>query len=422
MNLKLLKDIDVKNKTILYRSPYDIGVEENSSGEYTVKDTSRIEATLPTLKYLIDNNCKIVILTWVGRPDGKIVEKSRTTPHAKALQQLLGQKVYKVDDCIGTEVTAAVEKLKPGELLMLENTRFYQEEDQDDDNFAKKLTNNCDLVVFDGFPQATRIHASTTGILRHLPGVCGYYFEKEVNTLEKLVKNPQKPFTVIVGGAKISDKVDAINNLLGMADNFLIGGGTANVFLKAVGYDMGDSFIEDVFVDEKRKEKRDWVELAKEIMEKVPNKIYLPVDLVLASADNNNENINTVNVVENTKNETISLKLVEDGMTALDIGPKTVELYTKIINDSKTIFWNGPMGLFENDNFSMGTAGIASAMQELSYSNNLVQTVIGGGDTIEAAKNLSSVKNITHLSLAGGATLEFLAGNKLPVLEMLKKT
>ncbi len=409
MNLRTLKGADIKEKTILYRSPYDIGVRQTEAGEYVIKDDSRIKATLPTLKYLMENNCRIVILTWVKRPGGKVEESLKTIPHAKALSGLLGKEIKKADDCIGEEVKQQISKLQAGELLMLENTRFHPEENEDNDDFAKKLTEGCDFIVFDGFPQAHRKHSSTTGILRHLDSVAGFYLEKEISSLEKITNNPEKPLTLIIGGIKISDKIDAISNLMDEADFILVGGGAANVFLKAEGKIMGDSYIEDEFTARNGKEKKDWVLYAKEIKERGKEKVQLPLDLIIASSEVGSENIKEVEV-------TSAQKLVPQGFKALDIGSRTIREFFKIVMPSKTIFWNGPMGLFENRFFAKGTAAIAKSMEIAEAT-----TIIAGGDTIEAAKKYCDIEKITHLSLAGGATLEFIAGKELPVLEMLKK-
>lgn len=409
MPIKTLKDIDISGKTVLYRSPYDIGVKETEDGSYVLSSGSRIFATEETLKYLVKQGCKVAILTYVKRPGGKVVEKLRTTPHAEVLSKYLVQEVLKADDCVGEEVREQIDEMGPGEIIMLENTRFHPEEDEDDDAFAKELAMNGEVVVFDGFPQAHRIHASTTGILRHLPGVAGLYMEKEIEALTALKENPAKPFTLVIGGAKVSDKVDAVNNLIEATDHILIGGGTANVFLKAKGKEMGASFMEDVFVDKKRREKRDWVEYAAEIMKANPDKITIPVDLLIADDKDNPENAKIVDVTENEE-------LVPEGWMALDIGPKTEELYARIIAESNTVFWNGPMGIFENELCSSGTQAVARAMAA-----NKGTTVISGGDTEAAVKKLADISKITHVSLAGGATLEFLAGKKLPVLEMLEK-
>lgn len=426
-NLRLLKDLPKEylgGKTVIYRSPYDIGTKKLPTGEYGIKDDSRIKATLPTLEYLIDLGCKIVILTWVGRPDGKVVEELRTTPHAKALSDLLGRPVQKADDCVGEVIKKQIASLKEGELLMLENTRFHPEEMVDDDGFAKELAKNGELVVFDGFPQAHRIHASTTGILRHLPGVVGFYMEREVDQLAKLMQNPQRPFTCIIGGVKISDKVDAINNLINIADVILIGGGVANVFLKAEGKSMGDSFIEDIFVDKVKKEKKDWVEYAKKIIAKTKkikvypfklsldikiHKIIFPHDLLISNNKDSPQEIQMATAHEN-------LDVVPMGWMALDIGTKTEKIFREIIMQSKSVFWNGPMGLFENENFSHGTKSVAESMLLVKGS-----TVISGGDTIEAAAKFIDTSKISHVSLAGGTSLVILSGKKLPCLELLKK-
>src|SRR3989338_6520244 len=267
MKLKTLSSVNLKGKTILYRAPYDIELKK-INGVLEPADDMRIKATLPTLNYLLKENCKIVILTYVGRPDGKVVEELRTTPHARRLSELLNHPVQKVDDCIGQEVEDKISQMRERDILMLENARFYNEEMADDDEFAKKLCAGKDLIVFDGFPQAHRMHASTTGIERYLPAVAGYYLQHEVDMLSSLLENPVRPFTVIIGGAKISDKVDSVNNLLKLADKVLVGGAVANVFLKAQGRELGASFIEDVFVDEKKREKKDWIVYAKEILQK----------------------------------------------------------------------------------------------------------------------------------------------------------
>src|SRR3989338_5915544 len=281
MKLKTLDSMDLKGKTVLYRAPYDIDVKE-VNGVFELIDDMRIKMTLPTLAFLLKENCKIVILIYVGRPDGVAVERLRTNPHAKKLAELLNHPVDKVDDCVGLMVEEKIKNMQRGDILMLENVRFHKEEMIDDDNFAKELCIGKDLIVFDGFPQAHREHASTTGIERHLPAVAGFYLKHEVEMLSGLLKNPERPFTVIIGGAKISDKVDAVNNLLNIADKVLVGGAVANVFLKALGRDLGSFFVEDVFVDIKRREKKDWVVYAKEILEKYKDKIVYPEDLVIS--------------------------------------------------------------------------------------------------------------------------------------------
>lgn len=289
---------------------------------------------------------------------------------------------------------------------MLENTRFYKGEMGDDDEFAKKLCAGKDLIVFDGFPQAMRIHASTTGIERHLPAVAGYYLEHEVNMLSNLLENPARPFTVIIGGAKVSDKVDAVNNLLKLADKVLVGGAVANVFLKAKGYELGSSFIEDVFVDEKRREKKDWVVYAKEILTKYKDKVLCPEDMVISDG----VSVKTINIL--TEN-------VPSGWSALDIGPKTQKTFSEIIENSKTVFLGGPMGKFEDEKFSTGSKVILDSMADLTKNLGGV-TIIAGGDTIDVARRYANLENYSHVSLAGGATLDFLAGKELPAIKVLE--
>ncbi|MBN1263070.1 MAG: phosphoglycerate kinase [Candidatus Pacebacteria bacterium] len=409
MKLKTLREADVSDKTILYRSPYDIGVREKD-GRLVLKDESRIKATLPTLRYLLEKRAKVVVMTWVKRPEGRVVEKLRTDPHARSLARLLKQPVKKTDDCIGPEVLAKIKKLKPAEILMLENTRFHPGETTDDDHLARQMTEGKDLIVFDGFPQAHRIHASTTGILRHLPAYAGFYLEKEVKNLSGLISSPKKPFGIIIGGAKISDKIDAISNFLTRADFILTGGGVANVFLKAEGCKMGHSFIEDVFVDKAKRQKKDWVAYARKILAKSGSKIILPVDLVIGDSLENPQRTKTVRLG-------LGKKLVPDKWAALDIGPETQKLYQKKIAETKTAFLNGPMGLFENGRFAQGSIAVVKALAK-----SRGRTVIAGGDTIEIARKAASLTDFSFVSLAGGASLEFLAGKTLPALEPLLKT
>jgi len=404
MKLKTLESADLRGKTILYRAPYDIDVTE-INGQLEVSDDLRIQATLPTLQYLLKENCKIVILTYVKRPDGKVVEKLRTTPHARRLAELLNHRVEKTDDCIGLQVEEKISQMKPGDILMLENVRFHAEEMIDDDDFSKELCKGKDIVVFDGFPQAHRSHSSTTGILRHLPGVAGLYLEQEVEMLSGLLENPAKPFTVIIGGAKISDKVDSLNNLLHLADTFLVGGAVANVFLKAKGYKIGNSFVEDVFVDKNKREKKDWVLYAKEITaqaESMGKKIIIPQDVVISDGNS----LKIINIAQEN---------IPEGWGAFDIGPATREDFSKIIDQSGTVFINGPMGKFEDEKFAEGSRAILKAMK-----NTQGETIIAGGDTIDFVRKYEKLEYYSHISLAGGATLEFLAGKELPALKALQ--
>jgi len=401
IKLRDLSSVDLKDKTVLYRAPYDIGLKE-VDGALEVSDDLRIQATLPTLEYLLKENCKIVVLTYVKRPDGMVVEKLRTTPHARRLAKLLNREVDKIDDCVGKEVEDRIANMNGGDILMLENVRFHKEEMEDNDDFAKELCKGKDVIVFDGFPQAHREHSSTTGILRHLPSVAGLYLAKEVAMLSKLLEAKERPFTVIIGGAKISDKVDAVNNLIHKADKVLIGGAVANVFLKAQGKEMGSSFIEDVFVDEKRKEKKDWVIYAKEILSLYKDKIVCPTDLVIYDGV-------TTKIID------INKENVPEGWMALDIGPKTIQSFAEVISASKSVFINGPMGKSEDEKFMKGSQYIMRAMADIEG-----ETTIAGGDTIDMARRYANLNDYSNISLAGGATLEFLAEKELPALKALQ--
>ncbi len=418
MRLKTLRDIDITNKTVLYRSPYDIGVTEEN-GILSIKDDSRIKATLPTLKYLLDKNCKIVIVTWVKRPEG-IDEKLRTIPHAIKLSELLNHPVKHVNDCIGQEMQQAIVDMQPKDVLMLENTRFHQEEFDENDDFAKALTFGSDLIVFDGFPQAHRKSASTTGILKHLPAVCGFYFEQEYNSLSGLLNNPENPFTVVIGGTKLSEKVDAIENLMESADIVLLGGGVANVFLKAEGKELGNSFVEEQIVGEKADAGRDMVQVAKTLLlanESVSifktttdlpvQELFIPHDLIAGkSVDNDSEYLLQMAFEQN--------KPIPDGYGAYDIGPLTAKVFSEIILQSKTVFWAGPMGVYEKQNYSNGTATIAKAI-----SMTKAKTIVAGGDTIDALVKFGDPSKVDHISLAGGATLDYLGGKNLVVMDYL---
>ena len=407
MKLKTLNSIDVTGKTILYRAPYDIELKE-INGVFELSDDSRIQATLPTLQYLLKKNCKIVILTYVGRPDGVVVDGLRTTPHARRLSELLNHPVLKVDDCVGREIDLKVSHMAPQDIIMLENTRFHSEEMINDSEFAKKLCFGKDLIVFDAFPQAHRIHASTTGIEGILPTVAGLYLEHEVKMLSLLLENPKRLFTVIIGGAKISDKVDAICNLLSVADTFLVGGAVANIFLKAQGRALGSSFIEDVFVDKVKREKKDWVQHAGEILKQAEisgKKIITPLDLVISDG-------------VTTKTIDITTEEIPAGWMSLDIGQKTLEEFSLIISQSKTVFINGPMGKFEDEKFSFGSQVIINAMKNVK-ANFQSEIIVAGGETIDLVRKYGSLDDYSHVSLAGGATLEFLAGRELPALKAL---
>lgn len=400
MSLKSLTDANLDGKTVLYRAPYDIEL----TAEGQLEDLSRLEATLPTLRYLIQHSCKIVILTYVGRPDGRIVESLRTNPHAVALSKLLGQPVEKVDDCVGVEVRERIMQLSPGGILMLENTRFYPEEEKDDDGFAQQLAQNGEVVVFDAFPQAHRSHASVTGIMRHLPSFAGFYCLDEVTTLRQLLQEPAYPFVLVIGGAKISDKVGAIKNLYQKVSKILIGGAVAHVFLRAQGFDLSSSFMEEkaIAIDA---QKGDWVEVAKDLlMTDRGQKIILPKDLLVS-----NDTTSLIEVVR-----------VAPGMSfsgaSVDLGPQTRRVFVEIIKSAGTVFWSGPMGKFENEKAREGSFTIAQAM-----ASSTAETVVAGGDTIAVLDQSGVRSQIKKVSLAGGASLEYLSGHLLPGLAMLQE-
>lgn len=403
--MKTLKNTDIKNKIVLYRAPYDIGTKEEN-GEYIIKDNSRIVATIPSIKYLLDQNCKIVIVTWVKRPENGYDESLSTKPHAHELSKLLDRPVKHIEDCVGDKVLAEINNMKAKDILFLENTRFHKEEFEDNEGFAKQLVKGSEIIVYDAFPQAHRKHSSTTGILRQLPSCMGFYMQSEVEALNKVSVNAEKPLTIIIGGAKISDKTEAINNLQQVADNIVIVGGIANLFFKAKGIDIKDSFVEDFIVDTDRKETEQPIDMAKRIVEKSGNKLLLPTDVVIANSIQNPTETRVIDINED---------MIPNGWAILDIGPKTVENINDILQKSKTIFWNGPAGLFENELFQKGTADILKSLNNLTDT----YTLISGGDTIEALNKLGNSNNIDYISLAGGAAFEMLAGKRLPVMDYL---
>ena len=404
MKLKSIREVkNLKGKIVLLRVAYDIPLEKKGKS-FVVVDNRRIIETLPTIKYLLKKKCKIVIMSWLKRPGGKVVEKYRMDPVAKALSNILKKKVLKIDDCIGPKVFARIQALKEGEILMLENTRFYLQEEENSKMFAALLVHGMDLIVFDAFGQSHRIHSSTTGITQFLPTYAGFLLEKEINALSKINRKPKKPLVIILGGAKISDKINVLQELLKIADKILIGGGLANVFLKANRIPIGKSFIEDVFVDKARRKKINSVKAAKRLYEKYKSKIILPVDLV---AGNKIDQHALVEIVDLEKKEKIDRR-----WKFLDIGPKTVACYLVEIKKAKTIFWNGPMGVFEIEKFAFGTRKIAQAV-----ARSKATTVIGGGDTEVVAVKYKLEDSFSHISTGGGASLEFLSGQELPALK-----
>ncbi|PIS42770.1 MAG: phosphoglycerate kinase [Candidatus Kerfeldbacteria bacterium CG08_land_8_20_14_0_20_40_16] len=416
-NKKTIKDIDVSRKRILLRVAYDI-TPKNQDGKMVIKNDARIRATLPTIEYLLERNCSLVLLSWLKRPGGKVVEEYRMNPVAEKLSGILGRPVKKMDDCVGPEVEKAVKAMQPGEIIMLENVRFHPEEEKEDPAFAQQLADLGELVVFDAFAQSHRVHSSTTGILKQKEAVAGFLVEKELKILSGLLKNPERPFVVVLGGAKLSDKLETTINLIEKADGLLIGGAMANAFLKAKNIPIENSFIEDEPVTIAQGEPRLPVEIAQDILAKaaakqpslinVPNLDFLQLPLDLVAADS---------LAEPTKHQLVDLEKGEQlpkGWTYLDIGPKTGKLFQKVISQARTIFWNGPMGLFEEEEFTQGTKAVAEAIVA-----SKATSIIGGGDTEKIVKMFKLEGKFSHVSTGGGASLEFLAGKKLPAVELL---
>ena len=386
MDKKTVRDVDVKNKKVLVRVDFNVPMDANGN----ITDDTRIKASLETIKYLLKNKAVVILMAHLGRPKGKVTAKFSLAPVAVRLSALLKQNVQFVDNCVGQEVKDAVGQLETGEILLLENLRFHKEEEENDMEFAEKLAALADIYVNDGFGVSHRAHASVEGITHFLPSVAGFLLEKELRFLSKVVTNPVRPFAAIVGGAKVSDKIGVIDSLLDKADAILIGGGMANTFLAAEGFNLGNSLVE-----------KDKLSLAKELLKKAEKnkvKMYLPLDLVMAEAFS-----------ADAKYKVQDIGNLNQDYMALDIGPKTAELYAKVLQSMNTIFWNGPMGVFEMDAFCKGTEAVANALGESKG-----MTIVGGGDSVAAIEKLKLTKKIKHISTGGGASLEFLEGKVLP--------
>ena len=384
---KTIKDIDVKNKRVLVRVDFNVPIKDGKVG-----DDTRIVAALPTIKYLLDQNAAVILCSHLGRPKGQPDPKYSLLPVAKYLENLIKTPVAFSNDCIGAETKKAAEELQPGNLLVLENTRFHSEEKDNDPEFAKELASLADIFVNDAFGSSHRAHASTEGVAKYLPAVAGFLLEKEIEYLGNAVSDPKRPFVAILGGAKVSDKINVIRYLANHADQILIGGGMANTFFLAQGYPMGDSLVEAEVVD-----------LAKELIKSAGAKLRLPVDAVIADK-----------FEEDADYKTIQMGPIEDGWRILDIGEETVENYKKVIMEAGTVVWNGPMGVFEFPNFAKGTFAIAKAVSESD-----AVSIIGGGESVAAIKQSGLSDKITHISTGGGASLEMLEGKTLPGLAIL---
>jgi len=395
MTKKTIEDLrDIAGKRILVRVDFNVPLDEKRN----ITDDTRIKAALPTIKYLIEAKAKIILVSHLGRPSG-VDEKLRMDPIGARLSELLGKKVTKLDDCIGEEVENAISKAKNGDVILLENVRFYAEEEKNDEIFARKLASLADIYVNDAFGTAHRAHASTAGIAEFIPGVAGLLMEKEIKALSKLLENPEKPFLLILGGAKVSDKIGIIRNLLSKVDIVALGGGMAYAFLKAKNWPVGKSLLEE-----------DMVPVAKEIVKKTYElhlyDFHTPLDHIVV----------TGKISPEAEKQVVERGAVSENMIGVDIGPQAIAEYEDCIHRAKTIFWNGPLGIFEIDQFATGTIAIAKAVAEAQ-----AYTVVGGGDSI-AALNKAGVdlNKISHISTGGGASLEFLEGKVLPGIACLQ--
>lgn len=393
--LKELKKENLKNKKVMVRVDFNVPLDENLK----VSDDTRIIKALDTLKFLLSSDCTLILMSHLGRPKGKVVDKMRLKPVGEYLATLLNRKVVTLDDCVGDEVKNAVSTSKPGDIFLLENLRFHEEEEKNDINFAKKLASIADIYVNDAFGAAHRAHASTVGVTRYLPSYAGFLMEKEVLSLSKLLTSPEKPFVSIIGGAKVSGKIEILERLVKVCDVLLIGGGMAYTFLAARGYNVGRSILEKDLID--------YVKKIEKEAKKENTEIVVPVDSIV-----------TKEFKEDAKFLDLPIDKIESDMIGMDIGESTVKIFEQKIDNAKTIFWNGPLGVFEMERFSRGTNQIA---QKIANLGNSVFSVVGGGDSIAAINKIGLADRISHISTGGGASLEYLGGKILPGLVALEK-
>ena len=392
MNKKTIRDIDLKGKKVLVRCDFNVPMDENQN----ITDNRRIVAAIPTIKYLLENNCAIILCSHLGRPKGEFKPEFSLKPVAKELSRLLDIDVKMAKDVIGEDAKKLASNLQQGEIMLLENVRFHREETDNDENFAKELASLAEIFVNDAFGAAHRAHASTAGVAKFLPAVSGFLIEKELNFLGKAITNPERPFVAILGGAKVSDKIGVIDSLLEKVDTLMIGGGMAYTFFKAQGYNVGNSICEE-----------DKLDLAKEAMEKAKAKgvkLLLPIDTKIGKE-----------FKPDTESKTVAWTEIPDGWEGFDIGEKTIEMFAEELKTAKTVIWNGPLGLFEFDQFAIGTNAIAKILADLDAT-----TIIGGGDSAAAVEKIGLSDKMTHISTGGGASLEFLEGKKLPGIEALQ--
>lgn len=393
MDKKTIRDIDVSGKKVLVRCDFNVPLDKET-GEIT--NDLRIVGALPTIKYLLENKAKVILCSHLGKPKGEIKPNLSLAPVAKRLSKYLGFEVKLAKDIVGEDAKKLASEIKEGEAILLENVRFDSREEANDAEFSKELASLADIYVNDAFGTAHRAHSSTAGVADYLPAVCGFLIEKEVKMLGDSLNNPERPFVAILGGAKVSDKIKVIENLIEKADRIIIGGGMAYTFLKAMGYNVGDSICE-----------LDKLDIAKQAMKKASEKnveLILPIDTVCGKEFSNETEIKVVNSKE-----------IPEGWQGLDIGPESIKIFTEEVQQAKTVMWNGPLGVFEFENFAKGTNAIAKALSEIEGI-----TIIGGGDSAAAVEKGGYAEKMTHISTGGGASLEFLEGKVLPGIACLE--
>ncbi|MCC2378275.1 phosphoglycerate kinase [Bacillus wiedmannii] len=386
MNKKSIRDVDLKGKRVFCRVDFNVPMKEGK-----ITDETRIRAALPTIQYLVEQGAKVILASHLGRPKGQAVEELRLTPVAARLGELLGKDVKKADEAFGPVAQEMVAAMNEGDVLVLENVRFYAGEEKNDAELAKEFAALADIFVNDAFGAAHRAHASTAGIADYLPAVSGLLMEKELDVLGKALSNPERPFTAIIGGAKVKDKIGVIRHLLDKVDNLIIGGGLAYTFVKALGHEIGLSLCED-----------DKIELAKEFMQLAKEKgvnFYMPVDVVI-----------TEEFSETATTQIVGIDSIPSNWEGVDIGPKTREIYADVIKNSKLVVWNGPMGVFEMTPFAEGTKAVGQALADAENT----YSVIGGGDSAAAVEKFGMADKMSHISTGGGASLEFMEGKELP--------
>ncbi|MGE5704779.1 MAG: phosphoglycerate kinase [Clostridia bacterium] len=391
MNKKSIRDVELAGVRVFCRVDFNVPMKEG-----VITDDTRIRAALPTIQYLSENGAKVILASHYGRPKGAVVEEMRLTAAGERLAKLLGKPVKKLDESIGEAVEQAVADMQNGDVVLLENVRFHAGEEKNDPELAKKFAKLADLFVNDAFGTAHRAHASTAGIAQYIPAVAGFLMEKEIQFLGGALSKPERPFVAIVGGAKVKDKIAVIENLLTKVDTLIIGGGMANTFIKAQGYNVGASLCEE-----------DKLDLARTLMQQAKERgvaLLMPVDVVVADK-----------FAADAATQIVSIEAILDGWMALDIGPKTIEIFREAVESSKTVIWNGPMGVFEMDAFAKGTISVAEAMTKCTGT-----TIIGGGDSVAAVEKAGVAEKMTHISTGGGASLEFMEGKDLPGVTVLQ--